>query len=114
MAMTQAYLLNRITNFLGSSVKQGDMLSNYGYGRISIIISCKYDKIREWCTAKSKLKITRGVASYGDQKIKCIQSLAWWATELIIRGNQIELSDFDATMTSILYRSSKIGIKSRE
>ena len=66
--MSQAYLLKTITNVLGLSVKQHEVLSNYRYETISNIIHCKYDKIREWCTNKYKLLTTRGGAYYGDQK----------------------------------------------
>ena len=32
------------------------------------------------------------------KKIKCIQALAWWSTDLTLRGKHIVLADFDATM----------------
>ena len=66
--MAQADFLNTITNVLGLSVKQREVLSNYRYDTISNIIHCNYDKIREWCTTKSKLTTTKGGASYRDQK----------------------------------------------
>ena len=86
--------LNTITNVLG--------LSNDGYDTISTIIHWKYDKIREWCTNKSKFTATRGGASYEDRKIKCLQALVWWGTYLTLRGKQIVLYDFDATMMADL------------
>ena len=66
--MSQAHLFNTITNVLGLSVKQREVLSDDGYETMSTIIHWKYDEIREWCTTKSKLKTTRGGASYGYQK----------------------------------------------
>ena len=45
-----------------------------------------------------KLKTTRGGDSYGDQKIDCLQVLAWWVINLTLRGKHIALDDFDATM----------------
>ena len=98
MAMAHTYLLNTITNVLGLSVNQREVLSNNVYNTISTIIYWKYDKICEWCTNKSELTTARGGAFYGDQKIKCLQALAWWATNLTLRGKQIVLSDFDTNM----------------
>ena len=84
--MAQVDLINKINNILGLSVKQRELLSNEGYDTIFTIIHWKYDTIREWCTTKSKFKTTRGGASYGERKIKCIQALEWWATDFTLRG----------------------------
>ena len=84
--MVQADFLNTITNVLGLSVKQHEVISNDGYDIISTIIHCKYDKIHGWCTTKYKLTTTRGGSPYGDQNTKCLQVLAWWATDLNLRG----------------------------
>ena len=75
--MAQADLPNTITNVLGLSVNQSDVLSDDIYDKISTIINCKYNNIREWYTNKSNLTTSRGGASYGDQNIKCLQVLAW-------------------------------------
>ena len=98
MEMAQADFLNTITNILGLLVNQHEVLSDGGYDTISNIIHWKYDKIHECFTTKSKLKTTRGGASYEYRKTKCLQTLAWWATNLTLRGKQIVLADFDATM----------------
>ena len=87
--MAQADFLNTITNVLVLSLNQRGVLSDDAYDMISTIINFNYENIREWCTTKSKLTTTRGVASYGEQKIKCLQVLAWWATNLTLRGRQI-------------------------
>ena len=62
--MTQADFLNTITNVLGLSVKQREMLSDYGYDTIFTSIHWKYDEISEWFTTKSKLTTTRVGDSY--------------------------------------------------
>ena len=77
MAISLAYSLNIITNVLGLSVNQREVLSDDGYDTIFTIIHWKYDDIREWCTIKSKFTTTSGGDSYGDRRIKCIQVLAW-------------------------------------
>ena len=96
--MAQEDLLNTITNVLGLSVKQREVLSYDVYGTIYTIIYWNYDVIHEWYTTKYKLKTTRGGDSYGDQKIDCLQVLAWWVINLTLRGKHIALDDFDATM----------------
>ena len=108
MVMSQADLLNTITNVLGLSVKQHEVLYDDRYDTIYTIIHWKYEKIHEWCTTKSNLKTTRGGASYGDQKIKCLQVLAWWATDFTVRGKQILLADFDDTMMAYCIDEAKL------
>ena len=68
MATSQTDFLNTITNVLGLSVKQRELLSYDRYDTISTIIHWKCDEIHEWCTNKSKLTTTIGGASYGDLK----------------------------------------------
>ena len=87
--MARADFLNTITNLFVISVKQREVLSNDGYDTISTIINCKCDKIRECFTTKSKLKTSRGGDSYEDRKIKCLQTLSWWATNLTLGGKNI-------------------------
>ena len=98
MEMAQVYLLNTPTNVLGLSVKQYQVLSDDAYEKRSTIKHWTYDTIREWFTTKSNLTTTRGGDFYGDQKINCLQALAWWATDLTFRGKQTVLDDFDDTM----------------
>ena len=96
--MAQADLLNTITNVLALSLNQRKVLSDGRYDTISTIIHWKYDNIHEWFTTKSKLATNRGGSSYGDQKIKCLQALEWWAADLTLRVKHIVLADFGATI----------------
>ena len=68
----------------------------------------KYDEGCEWCTTKSKFTAIIGGDSYGDPKTKFLQSLAWWDTDLTLRGKHIFLSDFDATMMSDCIYEAKL------
>ena len=106
--MAQADLLNTITNVLGISVKQREVLSDDGYDTISTIIHWKYYKIREWYRIKFKFTAIRGGDSYGDQKINCLQALSWWATDLTLRGKQIVSDDFDTTMVAYCIDEAKL------
>ena len=112
--MAQADLINRINNVLELLVKPCDLLSDDGYDKIFTIIHWKYNNIREWCNTKPKLKTTGGGASYGEQKIKCIQALAWWATDFTLRGKKIDIADFDATMMSDFIDEEKLNYEDRE
>ena len=99
MATAQADLINTVTNVLGLSISQRQVLYNEEYGTISTIIHWNYDMIREWCTAKYKLTTTRGGATCGDSNIRCIQTFTWWDTNLTLRGKHIDLAEFNFTMT---------------
>ena len=46
--MARAYVLNKITNVLGLSVKKLEVLSDDVYEKISTIINWKYGDIRKW------------------------------------------------------------------
>ena len=83
------------------------MLYNDGYYSIYTIIHWKYDKIREWCTTKSKLTTTLGGAYSGDLKIQCLQVLAWWSTDLTLRSKHIVLDDFDSTLMEYFIDETK-------
>ena len=109
--MSQADFINRITNILGLSVKQREVLSDDRCDTVSTIINWKYDEIHDWCTTKSKLTTTRGGASYGEEKIKCLQTLAWWATNLKFRGKQIVLADFDVNIMADCIYEAKLDYK---
>ena len=91
MATEQAYFLNTITNVLGLSVNQREVLCDDRYDMVSTIINWKYEKMRDCFTTKSKLTTPRRGASYGDRKIRCFQALEWWATNLTLRGKNIVL-----------------------
>ena len=84
--MVQAYFLNTVTNVLGLSVSQREVLSDDGYDTIYNIIHWKYDEICEWCATKYKLATNRGGATCGYRKINFIQELEWLATDLTLWG----------------------------
>ena len=109
--MAKADLLNTTTKVLGLSVKKCEVLSDDRDDTISTTIHWKYDKIREWCTTKFKLKTKRARASYGYQKIKCLQALAWQSTNLTLRGKHIVLADFDATIMADCIDEAKLDHK---
>ena len=106
--MEQADFLNTITKVLVLSVKQREVSSDDRYDTIYTIIHWNYDELHEWCTTKSKFITTIGGASYGYQNIKCLQALAWWDSNLTLRGKYIVLADFDATIMADCIDESKL------
>ena len=72
------------------------------------IIYWKYNEIHELCNTKSKLSRTTGESPYGDRKIKYIKSLTWCATNLTLRGEHIDPSDFDANLMEYCIDEAKL------
>ena len=60
---------------------------------------------------QSKLTTTRGGASYGYKKIIFLQALAWWATNSTLRGKNIVLDDFYATIMADYIYEEKLDYK---
>ena len=114
MATAQEYYLNKITNVLGLSVKQLEVLYNNGPNKFFTIIHWKYEKIWDWCQTKYKLKITRGGIPFGDQNIKCVHELTWWDTNLTLSEKQIELYDFNATTMAECIDEAKFDYEDRK
>ena len=63
---------------------------------------------------KSKLTTTIGVATYEYRRIKFIQASAWWATDLTLRGKQIDPVDFNVTMMDDCIDEEKLGYEDGE
>ena len=66
-----------------------------GYNNAESIIHWKFDNNRNWATDKAKLINDQGRCSYDDRKIKFLQGLVYWITDLSMRVNPIVLTDFD-------------------
>ena len=90
-----AELENLLENTLNFTQRQIEILTEDGYNSIGTLVYWKHKDVREWCELKTKLLANRGGVTYGDRRIKCLQGLAWWATDLTLRGHNINLDDFD-------------------
>ena len=73
-----------LQNTLGLSNTQMRVLSEDGYGTTYTILYWKFTDIRDWCQLKAKLPVSCGGLYSGDRKIKCLQSLACWMTDLTL------------------------------
>ena len=65
---------------------QATKVIDEGYDSLTEFIYWYHEDVKAWCTGKTKLSPTRGGCSFGDPKIKNIQALAYWATDLHKRG----------------------------
>ena len=64
------------------------------YDTQEALLYWKFIDIKEWCQLKYKMILSRGGKSFRDRKIKCLQALAWWATNMILQGKKIDLNHF--------------------
>ena len=78
--------------FLESHIK---VLVDEGYDCISTLSYWKYGHIRSWCELKAKVNLNRGGITFGDRKIKSLQVLYWWVTDMALRGRNIFKNEFN-------------------
>ena len=77
-----------------SPVSRLGFLVDDGYYSQESVLYWEFSDIKEWCQLKSKIPASRGGVYYGDRKIKYLQALAWWMTDLTLRGKIIDLNNF--------------------
>ena len=73
-----------LQGILGFASTQVWVLVDDGYEIQESVIYWKFTDIKYWCQLKAKIPASRGRVSYGDRKIKCLQSLAWWVADLTL------------------------------
>ena len=44
---------------------------------------------------KDKIPVIRVVSTYRDSNIKCLHSISWWVTDLMLRDKYIDLNDLN-------------------
>ena len=102
---------------IGLTSTQVQVLVENGYDSQEFVLYWKFTSIKEWCQLKAKIPVRCGGVSYGDRKIKCLQSLALWVTDFTLQGKSIDLNNFktdilaDAIEESCLdFEDTKDGI----
>ena len=70
-----------------------------GYDSQESVIYWEFIDIKEWFQIKAKIPTSRGEVSYGDRKIKLLQALAWWVTDLTLWG---KITDINNLKTDII------------
>ena len=78
------------------TLSQTTTLVEDGYDTARSIVHWDFKSIRSWCKTKSKIPVNRGGCTYGDRKIKCIQTLAYWCTNAHLQGDSLDIiNQFD-------------------
>ena len=83
-----------LQGILGITSTQVRVLVDDGCDIQYSVLYWKFTDIKEWCQLKSKIPSSRSGVSYGDRKIKCLQSLAWLVTYLTLPSKIINLNNF--------------------
>ena len=83
-----------LQGIIGFTSTQVRVLVDNGYDSQESVLYLKFTDIKEWCQLKTKITESRGGISYGDRKIKSLQSLACWVTYLTLQGKIIDLNNF--------------------
>ena len=84
-----------LQDILGFTSTQVRVLVDDGYDSQDSVINWKFTDIKEWCQIKANIPAIRGGVSHRHRKIKCLQALAWWVTDLTLRGKIIDLNKFN-------------------
>ena len=85
---------------LGFTTDQIKVLVEDGYFTQDAVLCWKYRDIKEWFQLKAMIPVICGGIFSGDRKIKCLQELAWWLTDLMLWGKDISLNDFKSDVLS--------------
>ena len=89
-----------LQGILGFTITQVWFLMDDGYDSQESVLYGKFTDIQEWCQLKSNIPASRGGVSDGYRKIKFLQALAWWVTDLTLRGKIIDLNNFKTDILS--------------
>ena len=100
-----------LQSILGFASTQVRVSVDDGYDSQESVLYWKFTDIKEWCQLKSKIPASRGGVSYGDRKIKCLQALAWWVTDLTLRGKIIDLNNFKTDIIDDAIEEYRIGFE---
>ena len=60
---------------------------------------------------KVKIPVIRGSISFEYRKIKCLQALDWWVTNLTLQGKNIDLNNFKSDFLSNMIEDSQLNFE---
>ena len=83
-----------LQDILGFTNTQVWILADDGYGSQESVMYWIFTNIKELCQLKSNTPEIHGGVSYVHRKIKCLQALDWWVTDLTLQGININLNNF--------------------
>ena len=82
-----------------------------GYDIQESVLYWKFAYIKEWCQLKCNIPAICSWVYYGDRNIKCLQVLAWWVIDLILRGKITNLNNFKTNVLSDAIEESWIDFE---
>ena len=100
-----------LQGILGFTSTQVRVLVDNGYDIQESVPDWKYIYIKKWCQLKAKIPTSRGGVSYVDRKINCLQLLAWWVTDLTLRGKSIDLNNFKTGILADAIDESRVDFE---
>ena len=81
------YAFTRILqNTLSFTTDQVRILSEEVYDTQYVVLYWQFSEIKEWRQSKANIPVSCGGIYFGARKVKCLQELAWWVTDLMMRG----------------------------
>ena len=84
-----------LTDVLRFGDNQATTLIEEGYDSLSELRFWDYGDISSWAANKGKLTLVRGGCNYGDPRVKGLQALAFYATDMHRRGLPLSLVNFN-------------------
>ena len=83
--------LQGIINFTNTQVQ---VLVDSGYDIQYLVLYWKFTDIKDWYQLKPRIPANSGGIYDGDRKIKGLQALDWWVTNLTLQCKNIDLNRF--------------------
>ena len=83
--------LQGIFGFTNTQVR---ILVDDGYDSQQLVLHQKFTDIKDWCQLEVNIPAIRSGVYYRDSNIKLLQALAWWVTDLTLRGKTININNF--------------------
>ena len=77
------------------SANKAATLVDDGYRTIESLLYWKYDDILKWKYAKSKMPVIQGGRTFSQLLTKRLQGLAWWANDLNLREQTLDMATFN-------------------
>ena len=87
-----------LTTVLRFGDVQANTLIDEGYDALLELRFWGYDDISTWAANKGKITLVRGGCTYGDPRVKGLQALAFYATDMHRRGLPLSLINFNDAM----------------
>ena len=89
-----------LKGILGFNSTQVQVLVVDRYDSQETVLYWKFIDIKEWCHIKAKVPASQDGVYYGYSKVKCLQALDLWVTDLTLRGKITDINNFKTDIIS--------------